>query len=66
MDGQLGGLLGSSSTVQSVVRPVPGGLGFPLAILGFIPDPIPLGVGSFVNRRHVASVANYSKTEAKK
>lgn len=66
MDGQLGGLLGSSSAVQSVVRPVLGGLGFPLAILGFIPDPIPLAVRPFVNRSHVASVANYPKTEAKK
>jgi hypothetical protein len=66
MDGQLSGLLGSSSAMQSVVRSVPGGLGFPLAILGFIPDPIPLAVRPFVNRRHVASVANYPKTEAKK
>ena len=66
MDRQLGGLLGSSGAVQSVVRSVPGGLGFPLAILGFIPDPIPLAVRPFENRRHVASVANYPKTEEKK
>ena len=61
-DRQFGRLLAGFGAVQRVVRPVARRFGNPLAVRAFQPNPEPLAVFPFVNRRHVASVTNNSKT----
>lgn len=65
-DRQVRGLLGGLGPVKSVVRAVAGCLGGPLAIRGFVPNPVPRTVFSFVNGSHVTIVSNHPKTQTNK
>lgn len=52
------GLLQGLGSVQRVVRPVARRLTGPFSLGGFVPQPVPFAVFSFVNRGHIESVAN--------
>lgn len=52
------GLFHGFGPVQRVVRPVARRLAGPFSLGGFVPEPVPFAVFSFVNRGHIESVAN--------
>lgn len=61
-------LLQGLGPVKGVVRPVARRFGHPFSLVGFVPEPVPFAVFSFVNCGHiesVANVANWLKTPTK-
>lgn len=63
LNGKSVGLRFGLGSMERVVRSKSRGFGSPRSVRLFISDPIPLAVFSFVNRGHVASVSNSTKTE---